>query len=171
MPVSEFAKIKQMTEEWRIRAFMPEDYDEILALWRESGLTIKASDTLPEIKKLLALPSNVFLIADSDSAIFGTVIGAWDGRRAWIYHLAVRPLARRHRVGSELIKALEKSLQLGGATKINLLVEPGNHQAVEFYRALGYADQALQFFSKSFDALELALPRHPVPLSLMARRI
>jgi hypothetical protein len=94
MPVTEFAKIKQMTKEWRIRAFIPEDYDEILALWHESGLTIKASDTLPEIKKLLALPSNVFLIADSDSGVFGTVIGAWDGRRAWIYHLAVKPFAR-----------------------------------------------------------------------------
>jgi hypothetical protein len=43
-----------MKEPARIRAFTPEDYDEVIALWRESGLTIKPLDTLPEIKKLLA---------------------------------------------------------------------------------------------------------------------
>jgi ribosomal protein S18 acetylase RimI-like enzyme len=144
-----------MKEQARIRAFTPEDYDEVIALWREAGLTIKPSDTLPEIKKLLALPSNVFLVAEADTGemppgIVGTVIGAWDGRRAWIYHLAVRPVARRGRIGSGLMSGVEEALRGRGATKINLLVEPGNHQAAEFYRALGYSDQPLQFFSKSF---------------------
>lgn len=76
-----------MEEPARIRAFTPEDYDEVLVLWRESGLTTKPSDTLPEIQKLLALPANVFLVAEADlgegpPAIVGTVIRAWDGRRA-----------------------------------------------------------------------------------------
>ena len=143
-----------MKEQTRIRAFTPEDYDEVIALWRESGLTIKSSDTLPELKKLLALPSNVFLVAEADTdemppGIVGTVIGAWDGRRAWIYHLAVKPVARRGRIGSGLMSAVEKALRSHGATQINLLVEPGNYQAAEFYRALGYAEQSLQFFSKN----------------------
>jgi ribosomal protein S18 acetylase RimI-like enzyme len=141
-----------MEEKPLIRPFTPEDYDEVIALWRESGLTIKASDTLPEIKKLLALPSNVFFVAEDDSGIAGTVIGAWDGRRAWIYHLAVRPVARRRRIGSGLMNAVEESLRYRGATKINLLVEPGNQQAAQFYRALGYADHPWQFFSKIFEA-------------------
>lgn len=145
-----------MKNQARIRAFTPEDYDEVIALWGESGLTIKPSDTLPEIKKLLALPSNVFLVAEADAAemapgIVGTVIGAWDGRRAWIYHLAVSPVARRRRIGSGLMSAAEEALRGRGATKINLLVEPGNHEAAEFYRALGYSDQPLQFFSKKLN--------------------
>jgi ribosomal protein S18 acetylase RimI-like enzyme len=143
-----------MKEQAWTRAFKPEDYDEVIVLWRESGLTIKPSDTLPEIKKLLALPANVFLIAEANPAemppgIVGSVIGAWDGRRAWIYHLAVKPVARRARIGSGLMSAVEQALRGHGATKINLLVEPGNQQAAEFYRALGYSDQPLQFFSKN----------------------
>ena len=145
-----------MKQQARIPAFMPEDYDEVLALWRESGLTVKRSDTLQELKKLLALPGSVFLTAEADRGdmppeIVGTVIGAWDGRRAWIYHLAVKPVARRGRIGSGLMSAVEQSLRDCGAIKVNLLVEPGNRQAAAFYRALGYSDQPLQFFSKAFD--------------------
>lgn len=136
--------------------FIPEDYDEVVALWRESGLTVKPSDTLQELKKLLILPGSVFLIAEANRGdrppeIVGTVIGAWDGRRAWIYHLAVKPLARRGRIGSALMSAVEQSLRDRGATKINLLVEPGNRQAAAFYRSLGYSDQPLQFLSKVLD--------------------
>ncbi len=146
-----------MKEQARIRSFTPEDYDAVIAVWRQSGLTIKPSDTLPEIKKLLTLPSNVFLVAEADAGemppgIVGTVIGAWDGRRAWIYHLAVTPVARRARIGTELMSAVEKALRDRGAIKINLLVEPANHEAAEFYRALGYSDQPLRFFSKNICA-------------------
>jgi ribosomal protein S18 acetylase RimI-like enzyme len=48
------------------------------------------------------------------------------------------------------MNAAEQSLRQRGATKINLLVEPDNHQAVEFYRVLGYLEQPLRFFSKTF---------------------
>jgi len=145
-----------MREQARIRTFIPEDYDEVVALWRESGLTVKPSDTLQELKKLLVLPGSVFLIAEADRGdmrpeIIGTVIGAWDGRRAWIYHLAVKPLARRGRIGSGLMSTVEQRLRDRGATKINVLVEPGNWQAAAFYRALGYCDQSLQFFSKAVE--------------------
>jgi len=149
-----------MGEPASIRAFTPDDYQQVVALWRESGLTIKHSDTLPELKKLLALAGTVFLVAEADSPekpppqIVGTVIGAWDGRRAWIYHLAVKPLARRARIGSELMKTVEQSLRHRGATKINLLVEPANRDAAAFYRALGYSHQPLEFFSKTFEPRE-----------------
>jgi len=70
--------------------------------------------------------------------------------RAWIHPLAVKPLARRGRIGSGLVSTVEQSLREQGATKINLLIEPGNRQAA-FYRALRYSDQRLQFFSKAFE--------------------
>ena len=76
-----------MEDQTSIRAFTPEDHGEVIALWREVGLAIKFSDSLQEVRKLLALAGTVFLLAESnrgDAAleIVGTVIGAWDGRRA-----------------------------------------------------------------------------------------
>jgi hypothetical protein len=53
--------------------------------------------------------------------------------------------SRAARPGRESVDArAEQSLRGFGATKINLLVEPGNHEATEFYRALGYSDQPQQ---------------------------
>jgi GNAT superfamily N-acetyltransferase len=111
-----------MREQAQIRGFKPDDYDEVMALWRESGLTLKRSDTLQELKKLLVFPGSVFLIVEADrgdtpSEIMGTVIGAWDGRRAWLYHLALKRVARRHRIGSRLMSTAEQRLRDSGATK------------------------------------------------------
>src|ERR1044072_4500470 len=100
-----------MAEQARIRAFTTDDYEDVVTVWRESGLTIKPSDALQELKKLLALAGTVFLVVEVNRAecppeIVGTVIGAWDGRRAWIYHSAVKPVARRGRIGSRLMRTV-----------------------------------------------------------------
>jgi len=64
----------------------------------------------------------------------------------------VKQIAQRGGIGRQLMHAVEQALRAHGATKINLLVEPGNQQATQFYRALGYSAQPLQFFSKMFES-------------------
>ena len=49
-----------------IRSFSSSDYEDVIALWRESGLTIKSSDSLPEIEKLCATTPNRLLVAESN---------------------------------------------------------------------------------------------------------
>jgi ribosomal protein S18 acetylase RimI-like enzyme len=140
-------------DQTRIRPFSSEDYESIIDLWRSSGLTIKASDSLSELEKLCAFNPNRFLIAESTGEagpkrIVGAVIGAFDGRRAWIYHLAVLPDARRHGVGTLLMREIETRLRADGAIKVNLLVEPENVNAAQFYRGLGYAEVRLMFLTR-----------------------
>lgn len=48
------------------------------------------------------------------------------------------------------MSAVEEALRRRGATKVNLLVEPGHQLAAEFYRTLGYSEQDLRSFSKTF---------------------
>ncbi|WP_454051933.1 GNAT family N-acetyltransferase [Clostridium sp. Marseille-Q7071] len=115
-----------------IRNFKIEDYDEVINLWKRSGLEIKQSDSIEEIKKKLERDRELFLVAE-DNGIIGAVIGAWDGRRAWIYHLAVLPERRNEDIGTQIIKELEVRLKKKGALKINLLVEPHNQGVQSFY--------------------------------------
>lgn len=124
----------------------------MIALWRSSGLTIKFSDSLAELERLCAMASNRFLVAESldelgVKRIIGAVIGAFDGRRAWIYHLAVLPGARRGGVAKRLMREIEAHLRASGASKMNLLVEPANLDAREFYTALGFREVPLAFFT------------------------
>jgi ribosomal protein S18 acetylase RimI-like enzyme len=131
-----------------IRAFREQDYDAVLRVWREAGLTIKPSDTLPELRKLVERNPGTFLVAEEEGAVVGTVIGAWDGRRAWVYHLAVLPAARGRGTGRMLMGELERRMRAVGATKLNLLIEAGNAGVAGFYRKLGYAPDDLLFMTK-----------------------
>ncbi len=137
----------------RIRPFSSGDYESIIDVWRSAGLTIKASDSLSELEKLCAFNPNRFLVAESNGEekskrILGAVIGAFDGRRAWIYHLAVQPGARRQGVATLLMREIESRLRADGAIKVNLLVEPENVNAAHFYNALGYSEVRFIFFTR-----------------------
>lgn len=131
-----------------LREFRESDHEAVLAVWRECGLTVKPSDSLPELRKLVERNPGLFLVAEEGGEVAGTVIGAWDGRRAWIYHLAVRPAAQRRGIARMLMDEAERLLRDVGATKLNLLVESWNAGVADFYRRLGYAPDDLLFMTK-----------------------
>jgi ribosomal protein S18 acetylase RimI-like enzyme len=131
-----------------LRDFRDDDYDAAVRLWRATGLTVKPSDELPELRKLIDRNPGLFLVAEEDGMVVGTVMGAWDGRRAWIYHLAVLPDRQGGGIGRMLMDELERRLRAIGATKLNLLVERGNAGVADFYRKLGYAPDELLFMTK-----------------------
>lgn len=68
-------------ETLRVRTFRIEDYQEVRALWVASGLEIRPGDGLMEIQLKLRRDPELFLVAETEGKIVGSVIGAWDGRR------------------------------------------------------------------------------------------
>src|SRR3972149_4090322 len=122
----------------RIREFKLKDYDEAAKLWTESGPIIRPGDELEGIKLKLERDPDLFLIAEEGGIILGVVMGAWDGRRGWINHLAVRPEHQRKGIGTALIHELEKRLTGKGAKKVNAQIYQWNQKSIEFFKALGY---------------------------------
>jgi ribosomal protein S18 acetylase RimI-like enzyme len=131
-----------------VRAFRDDDYDAVVRVWRAAGLIIKPSDELAELRKVIDRNPGLFLVVEDEGRVVGAVIGAWDGRRAWVYHLAVDPPSQRSGIGRTLTDELERRLRAVGATKLNLLVEPGSAAVADFYRRLGYAADDLLFMTK-----------------------
>ena len=77
--------------EWfpmKIREFSIEEFAALSQLWRRSGFETRPGDSKEELRRKLKRDSDLFLVAEADSKIVGSVMGAWDGRRGWIYHLA-----------------------------------------------------------------------------------
>ncbi len=94
----------------QIREFrFPSDYEQVYQLWTsiEKGVHTGRSDTPLEIQKKLARDSDLFLIAEADHQIIGSVIGGFDGRRGLIYHLAVVSAFRGRGIGSRLMDEVE----------------------------------------------------------------
>lgn len=135
--------------EYRIAQFRMSMYDQAVALWRAAGLSIKSSDSHEEIARKLERDPELFLAAlDRDGRLVGTVIGAFDGRRAWVYHLAVEPALQGRGIGTALMQELERRLQNIGVVKVNLHVENWNSGVKEFYAKLGYEEAPVTMMGK-----------------------
>ena len=122
----------------RIREFQITEYDEVYDLWKKAGLIIRPGDDLLGVRAKLQRDPDLFLVAEDSGRIVGCVLGAWDGRRGWINHLAVEASHQRKGVGSSLIRELEKRLIQKGARKVNAQVYKSNTRSVEFFKAAGY---------------------------------
>jgi len=118
----------------------PDDLLQVQTLWRsmEKGVSLGPSDTPEEIKKKLLRDPDLFLVAEDDGDIVGTVLGGFDGRRGLIYHLAVSKSFRGKGIGSRLMNEVESRLRAKGCIRCYLLVTTDNPEGMEFYKNLGW---------------------------------
>jgi ribosomal protein S18 acetylase RimI-like enzyme len=119
-----------------IRDFQhPQDYQQAVQLWQkmDKGVRFNRSDVPEEIEKKLDRDPDLFLVAEEDGIIVGTVIGGFDGRRGMIYHLAVAGSHRRRGIARQLMTEVEKRLIAKGCIKCYLLVHADNDEARTFY--------------------------------------
>ncbi len=118
----------------------PEDYPAARTLWENAGpgIHVRGSDAPAEIEKKLLRDPDLFLVAEADGRMVGTVIGGFDGRRGLIYHLAVEAAFRQHGVGGLLMDEVERRLKAKGCLKCYLMVTSENENAIGFYRKRGW---------------------------------
>jgi ribosomal protein S18 acetylase RimI-like enzyme len=121
-----------------IREFRLDDYDKVVKLWKESSLILRPGDDREGIELKLQRDPDLFLIAEKGQEILGVVLGAWDGRRGWINHLAVRFTHQRSGIGKSLINELEKRLIKKGALKVNAQIYRSNESSLAFFKAMNY---------------------------------
>lgn len=129
----------------------PEDYPAVFTLWQNAGegLGIGASDTPEEIEKKVRFAPDLFLVAEQQGRIIGTVIGGFDGRRGLIYHLAVAEEFRGRGIGTLLMDEIEARLRSKGCRRAYLLVKQGN-RAAEMYQKRGWSEMThVRLFGKN----------------------
>ena len=125
----------------QIREFrFPEDYPQVEILWASmvKGVNLGRSDTPEEIQKKIAQDPGLFIVAEENGQIIGTVIGGFDGRRGLIYHLAVTASFRGQGVGSRLMDEIEARLCAEGCIRCYLLVTTDNNEAMRYYEKRGW---------------------------------
>jgi len=125
----------------KIREFKIDDYQVVRDLWKDAGLILRPGDELEDVELKLQRDPDLFLVAEQDDMIVGSVIGGWDGRRGWIYHLAVKPEHQRKKIGAGLLHEVEKRLVAKGAKKVNAQVYRWNEKSSDFFKAIGYNAQ------------------------------
>lgn len=124
--------------QFEIRPFALEDSDTVIAIWQACDLTVPWNDPLKDIARKLQVNPELFLVAEQNGRIAGTVMGGYEGHRGWINYLAVLPDCQRQGVGRALMETIEAKLLALGCPKINLQVRSSNTAVIQFYGHLGY---------------------------------
>lgn len=139
MTRGDIAMNKSSKKDIYIREAKPSDFPEAILLWKKAGLSI------PDVKKeflefqyVLRMNSSSCLVLVQDKTIIGSALGIFNGRRGWIYHLAIHPDFQHQGYGSLLLKKAEKELKKKGAHRVLLCVEYTNLKVAPFYEKYGY---------------------------------
>lgn len=132
----------------KIRTFRKRDHDAVVSLWEATGLARPWLDLHAEIHEKRRRDRSLFIVAVAHGTIIGSVMGAYDGRRGWVYHLAVAPEHQRQGLGKALMAALEARMARIGVVKVNLQVRTDNAPVEAFYVGLGYANDNVTSFGK-----------------------
>jgi ribosomal protein S18 acetylase RimI-like enzyme len=122
-----------------IGEFAMGDYPAVYALWQRGDLWVRPSDGPQAMLLKLARDPQLCLVArDPDAGVVGTVMGGWDGRRAYVYHLAVLPERTREGIATRLMDELEERFRGLGALKAKTQILLENEASRAFFAARGY---------------------------------
>lgn len=133
-------KEKNDDAEVAIRELRADDYDPLVALWREAGLPYRprGRDTREAVALQLEEDTAVYLVAEVAGTMVGAVLGSHDGRKGWINRLAVLPDYSRRNVGAMLVAEVERRLAARGIAIFACLVEDWNEGSKAFFEKVGY---------------------------------
>lgn len=97
-----------------MREFRAGDGAALRAFWEASGSSQGENPLQPPGRSLAAFADRnpgLFLLAQDERGLAATALGGWDGRRGWLYHVAVRPDQRRHGLGGRPVRIIEERLK------------------------------------------------------------
>lgn len=121
-----------------IRQYEEADQGAVIALWQSCSLVMPQNNPQRDIQRKLKVGRELFLVGELAGSIVATALGGYDGHRGWLNYLAVIPAQRGNGLGRQMMEAIERLLLALGCPKLNLQVRESNHEAIAFYRALGY---------------------------------
>jgi ribosomal protein S18 acetylase RimI-like enzyme len=122
-----------------IRSAVPQDEQDVVALWRVCDLVASYNDPAADFRFALAGACSDVLVGVGEAGhVCGSVMVGHDGHRGWLYYVAAAPGSRGSGIGRQMVQAAEAWLRDRGVVKAQLLVRETNLTVVSFYEHLGY---------------------------------
>ena len=123
-----------------IQKFDIKNYNEVYTLWENTtGMGMRNLDDSKEgISKFLERNPNTNFVAKVDKEIVGVILCGNDGRRGYIYHMAVRENFRKQGIGKMLVDKTIDALKQEGINKVALVLFDTNQIGNAFWEKIGF---------------------------------
>ena len=134
-----------------IREFSIKDYDSLITLWNDAQLPFKPKgrDKRDKIEYELKQGRDIFLVAEINGKLVGSVFGTHDGRKGWINRLTVSPKFQKQNIAKKLIAEVEERFSEIGIDIVACLIEDWNTKSLQVFEKLGYKNHSdIVYFSK-----------------------
>ena len=141
-----------------LREYRGSDFEQLWRLDQECfapGIAYSRSD----LRAFLSDKTAETIVAESEGHIVGFVLGRRPSRRdGHVITLDVAASVRRHRLGRQLLAALESRFRAAGVTRVQLEVAIVNTTATAFYESLGYRKVAhlASYYGRGLHAWKMA---------------
>ena len=130
-----------------IREIRVSDGDELRRLWTSVGFHSLGDDDR-SLARLARRNPGLALVGTEGGRIVGSALGAFDGRRGWLYHVATADSHRRQGIASKLVERVEAGLVDLGCPKVSVNVGEERAEARAFWEARGYEMSPARQFGK-----------------------
>jgi N-acetylglutamate synthase len=134
-----------------IRDMVIGDYEQIIDLWKNSpGIGLSDADSKRNINQFLERNPGLSFVYEREKKIVGTILCGHDGRRGYIYHVAVDSAWKRQGIGKKLIAQSLSKLTHKRIAKCHLFLFHDNKEAMQFYDQIGWERRSnLLIYSKN----------------------
>ena len=110
-----------------------------LEMWAHiEGMGLSSADEPVALKRFLLQNPGLSFVAEKEGRLLGTCLCGSDGRRGYLYHLAVIPQYRRQGLGSTLVQKVFKALYERDIHKCHIMVFATNETGLKFWQADGW---------------------------------
>jgi ribosomal protein S18 acetylase RimI-like enzyme len=134
-----------------IRRLNINDYDKIIHIWKEAGLSIKehGRDRYNRIKDQLESKRIIIIGYEVDDEVRGLVLLSQDGRKGWINRLAVLPKYQKQGIAKKLLLETEKIFLKQGIEVYGALIFEDNNASIHCFESAGFnLWDEVKYFSK-----------------------
>lgn len=115
------------------------DYEQCIALWkRTEGMSISNADSREAIESYLERNEGFSYVTVQSEDIIGTLLAGHDGRRGYLYHLAVKPEYRGQGIAKILVQTCLDRLRDAGIERTHIMVMGSNESGQSFWTGLGW---------------------------------
>jgi len=119
---------------------VPEDYDEVRALWLTiRGFGIRAlDDSREDVERFIRRNPTTSVVARVNGKIVGSILCGSDGRQGALYHVCVAKEYRRRRIGTQMVGFCMHQLRYMGINKVSLIAFAKNDIGNAFWNKIGW---------------------------------